>query len=107
MYMYSLLYSACGGIQLGFFYYCAMQTIRYPQIFYVYSHKALNGYFRIVMACEKDGRASFLGYPVIFLLLQRYSITASFVKTVISFPATNTRIACIYMASHSVALVAE
>ena len=60
------------------------------------------------MACEKAGTASVLGYPVILLLLQRYSITASFVKTaMISFPATTTRIACIYMASHSVALVAE
>ena len=57
------------------------------------------------MACEKAGTASFLGYPVILLLLQRYSITASFVKTVISFLATNTRIACNYMASRSVALV--
>ena len=56
----------------------------------------------ILMACEKAGTAGVLGYPVILLLLQRYSITASFVKTVISFPATSTRIVCVYMASHSI-----
>ena len=71
----------------------------------------ISALLRILMACEKAGTAGFFGYPVILLLLprllQRYSITASFVKTMISFPATNTRIACIYMASHSVVLVAE
>ena len=66
----------------------------------------ISALLRILMPCEKAGTASFR-YPVILLLLQRYSITASFVKTVISFPATNTRIACIYMASRSVSLVAE
>ena len=43
----------------------------------------ISAFLRILMACEKAGTASFLGYPVILLLLQRYSITASFVKTVI------------------------
>ena len=67
----------------------------------------ISALLRILMACEKAGTASFLGCPVILLLLQRYCITASFVKTVISFPTTNTRTTCIYMASRSVALVAE
>ena len=66
----------------------------------------ISALLRILMACEKAGKAS-LRYPVILLLLQRYSITASFVKTVISFPVINTRIACIYMASSSIVLVAE
>ena len=60
----------------------------------------------ILMACEKAGTASFLGYPVTLLLLHDPSfvtkvLTASFVKTVIGFPAINTKIACIYMASRS------
>ena len=56
------------------------------------------------MACEKAGTASFLGYPVILLFITKvYSITASFVKTVISFPTINARIVCNYMASRSVA----
>ena len=41
--------------------------------FYVYSHEALNGYSAllcILMACEKSGTVSFLGYPVTLLLLQ-------------------------------------
>ena len=66
------------------------------------------------MVCEKADTvtASFLGYPVTLLFITRYSysiITASFIKTVsvISFPATDSRIACIYMASRSVALVSE
>ena len=93
--MYPLLYSACGGSDLGF--YCAIQIIRYPQTFYVwklhrsrhfyvysheasihlklhgsihfyvYSHEALNGCFHILMACEKAGTASLLGYPVTLL----------------------------------------
>ena len=52
----------------------------------------ISALLRIVMACEKAGTASFLGYPVTVLFSTRYSITASFVKTAISFPATNTRI---------------
>ena len=67
----------------------------------------ISALLRILMACEKAGTASFFGYPVTLLFLHRYSITTSFVKTVISFPATNTRITCICMDSHSVALVAE
>ena len=47
---------------------------------------------RILMACEKAGTASFLGYPVTLLFITKvYSITASFVETVIIFPATNTK----------------
>ena len=42
--------------------------------FYVYSHEALNGYFCITLHCEKASTASFLGYPVILLLLQRYTL---------------------------------
>ena len=53
------------------------------------------------MACAKDGTASFLR----LFLLQRYYITASFLKTAMSFPASNTRIMCVCMASHSVALL--
>ena len=93
---------------LGF--YAQSRQLGTHKHFYVYSHEALNRIsvlLCILMACEKTGTASFLGYPVILLLLQRYSIAASFVKTVISFPATNTRIVCIYMASRSVVLVAE
>ena len=68
----------------------------------------ISALLHILMACEEAANtASFLGYPVTLLLFQRYSVTASFVKTVISFPATNTRIKCIYMASRNVALVAE
>ena len=52
---------------------------------------------RNLMACVKAGTASFLGYPV--------TLIASFLKTAISFPATNTRITCVYMASCSIALV--
>ena len=61
----------------------------------------------ILMVCEKAGTASFLGYPVTLPFITRYSITASFINTVISFPATDSRIACFYMASRSVALVSE
>ena len=61
----------------------------------------------IVMVCEKAGTASFLGYPVTLIFITRYSITASFIKTVISFPATDRIIACIYMASRSVALLSK
>ena len=56
------------------------------------------------MVCAKAGTAGFLGYPVTLLFITRYYITASFLKTAISFPATNTRIV-FYMASHSVVLV--
>ena len=60
--------------------------------FYVYSHEALYRYFCIqLMVCEKAGTASFHGYPVTLLFITRYSITASFIKTVISFPATDSR----------------
>ena len=71
---------------------------------YMYSiADALNGYLHY-SAFQWPGTASFLGYPVTLLFFtQRYYITASFVKTVISFPTTNTRIACVYMASHNVA----
>ena len=41
----------------------------------------ISALLRILMACEEADTASFLGYPVTLLLLQRYSITASFVKT--------------------------
>ena len=61
----------------------------------------------ILMACEKAGTASFLDYPVTLFFITRYSITASFVKTVISFAVTDTRIVCIYMASRGVVLVSE
>ena len=61
---------------------------------------------RILMSCKKAGTASSLGYILwAFFLLQSYSITASFVKILASFPTANIRITCIYMASHSVALV--
>ena len=63
----------------------------------------ISALLRILMAYEKAGTASFLGYPVILILLQRYSITASFVKTF----QQQTRNACNYMASRSIALVAE
>ena len=55
--------------------------------FYVYSHEAISALLCILMACEKAGTASFLDYPVTLLFITRYSITASFVKTVISFAA--------------------
>ena len=61
----------------------------------------------ILMVCEKAGTASFLGYPVTLIFVTRYSITASFINTVISFLVTDSRNACIYMASRSVALVSE
>ena len=61
----------------------------------------------ILMVSEKAGTASFLGYSVTLIFITRYSITASFIKTVISFPATDSRIVCIYMASRSVSLVSE
>ena len=118
------MYSACGGIQLlllllltlyslGF--YCEIQTIRCPQAYlptsiFMYTtmtpYTDISALLRSLMACEKAG-TSFLGYSVTLLFLQRYSITASFVETVISFSATNTRILCICMASRNVALVAE
>ena len=63
--------------------------------------------FHILMACEKAGTSNFLGYPVTLLFITRYSITALFVKTVISFAAKNTRIKYICMASHSVVLISE
>ena len=68
MRLYSLLYSACGVIYTLDF-YCAIQTIRCPQT--LYSHEALNGYFYILMACEKAGTLSFLGYPVTLLFITK------------------------------------
>ena len=67
----------------------------------------ISALLRILMACEKAGTASFLGYPVTLLLLATKVLTASFVKTVIGFPAANTRITCIYMASRSACCMSE
>ena len=109
MCMYSLLYSACGVIQLGFL-LCNPDNYVPTNIF---MHTPMKLYtdistlLRILMACEKAGTASFLDYPVTLFFITRYSITASFVKTVISFAVTDTRIACIYMASRGVAFVSE
>ena len=54
------------------------------------------------MACAKAGTASFLGYPVTLLFITK-ALYNCFI--LISFPATNTRIASVYLASHSIALV--
>ena len=76
--------------------------------FYTYSHRALNGYFCITLhfigLCEGwYSRFSWLSCDCSFLL-QRYYIqiyNCFFYLRLISFPATNTRIVCICMASHS------
>ena len=89
-------------------FYCAIQTTRHPQTFYVFSHEALNGYFCITPhfngLCEGWYSKLFCDS---FFLLQRYYITASFLKTAISFPATNTRILYVYMVSRNVVLVSR
>ena len=59
-----------------------------------YVNDTLNNIFallHILMACEKAG-TSFLGCPVTLLFITMYSITASFVNTVISFAATSTSV---------------
>ena len=100
---------ACGNSGLGF--YCALGTHRH---FYAYSHRALNGYFCItphfIGLCEGwYSRFSWLSCDCSFIL-QRYYIqiyNCFFYLRLISFPATNTRIVCICMASHSIALAVE
>ena len=77
-YIHCSLYD-CGDSSLGS--YCAIQTIRYPQAFYAYSHEALNGYFCIIPyfigLCEGwYRRFPWLSCDCSFIL-QRYYITAS------------------------------
>ena len=65
----------------------------------------ISALLRILMACERAGTVSFLGYcDPSFITKVLYNC---FICKDCGFPATDTRIACIYMASGSVVLVAE
>ena len=56
----------------------------------------ISALLRILMACEKTGTESFLGYPVTLLIITKVLYNYFICKTVISFPAKTLELCVLY-----------